>query len=79
MWGGRASGRRHREPRDGEQHRRQHDHGLTDEASQRAYTKLLVGWLGEMAFAEDQANAFQSQAAAAASHAVPETPPERVE
>jgi hypothetical protein len=24
------------------------DHGLSDEASQRAYTALLVGWLGEM-------------------------------
>ena len=26
------------------------DHGLTDERSQRAYTELLMGWLGEMMF-----------------------------
>lgn len=42
------------------------DHGLTDEASQRAYTALLMQWLGEMLpSARRDANNPQAAAAAA--------------
>ena len=55
------------------------DHGLTDERCQQAYTSLLLNWFSEVVFVGAKANAFENQAAAAASHATPEVPPTRVE
>ena len=55
------------------------DHGLTAEACQRAYTAMLLDWFTKVAFAGTKVNEFEKQAAAAASHAVPEVPPKRVE
>ena len=61
------------------------DHGLTDEASQRAYTTLLVQWLAEMmpdARRPEPAEAGRSTAAReaaaidAATGPVPEAPPQ---
>lgn len=55
------------------------DHGLTDERCQQAYTSLLLDWFSEVVFVGAKANAFENQAAAAASHATLEVPPTRVE
>jgi uncharacterized protein len=57
------------------------DHGLTDEASQRAYTALLTQWLGEMlpSARRDATNALAASAAAregAAQASVAEQGPE---
>jgi len=55
------------------------DHGLTSDADQRAYTSLLVGWMGEMvagARASTAAPAAREAAAAEAAVVVPEAPPE---
>ncbi len=63
------------------------DHGLTDEASQRAYTALLTQWLGEMlaqvrrngdtgaALAGKAAAGRQAATQVAASEVEPEAPP----
>jgi dienelactone hydrolase len=60
------------------------DHGLTDDASQRAYTALLTQWLGEMlpsarrkivTPAATAAAAQQAAAQAAATEQEPEAPP----
>jgi uncharacterized protein len=54
------------------------DHGLTEDAAQRAYTSLLTQWLGEMlpgARREGDMAAAAATAAAAARQAVDETAP----
>jgi len=48
------------------------DHGLSDEAGQRAYTRLLVEWLGEMLPHARKREGVQPHAAEAA---VPESAP----
>jgi dienelactone hydrolase len=50
------------------------DHGLSKEASQRAYTTLLVNWMTEMLFGAREGNAAR-QAPARADRAPPEAPP----
>jgi hypothetical protein len=50
------------------------DHGLTEEASQRAYTALLVNWLTEMVFGARQGGT-PTQAATGLGGAMPEAPP----
>ena len=47
------------------------DHGLTDPASQRAYTALLVSWMTEMVQGARSSNATQAQTPGA----LPEAPP----
>lgn len=49
------------------------DHGLTEEASQRAYTALLVNWLTEMVFGERSSNT-PTQSATMPGSALPEAP-----
>jgi dienelactone hydrolase len=49
------------------------DHGLTDDACQRAYTVLLVNWLNEMIFGTQSKTA--SAAAVSPSRAIPEGAP----
>ncbi|GIZ51545.1 alpha/beta hydrolase family protein [Noviherbaspirillum aridicola] len=51
------------------------DHGLTDEAGQRAYTALLVNWFTEMVFGEREGRANLTQAATMPGTALPEAPP----
>lgn len=50
------------------------DHGLTDEASQRAYTALLVNWLTEMVFGAREGDT-PTQNATQPGGAPPEAPP----
>ena len=50
------------------------DHGLSDEASQRAYTQLLVNWLTEMVFGA-RAGENKAQGSARAGAATPEREP----
>lgn len=50
------------------------DHGLSEEAHQRAYTSLLVNWMTEMVFGEREGNAA-TQVSTGLSGAMPEAPP----
>jgi pimeloyl-ACP methyl ester carboxylesterase len=53
------------------------DHGLTQDVHQRAYTSLLVTWLGEMLAHSRQVHAADTPAVPATqAPPVPETPPE---
>lgn len=51
------------------------DHGLTDEAHQRAYTALLVGWMGEMVAGARVGVVAPTERKARRERAVPEVPP----
>ena len=51
------------------------DHGLSDEAGQRAYTSLLVNWFTEMVFGARDGNTIEPTTPAAAENTMPETPP----
>ena len=51
------------------------DHGLSDEAGQRAYTALLVSWLTEMVFGAREGG-LVAQASARAGGAVQEAEPQ---
>ena len=50
------------------------DHGLSQDASQRAYTSLLVNWMTEMVMGAREGNASR-QRPKRAEKAVPEAPP----
>lgn len=50
------------------------DHGLTEEAGQRAYTALLTNWLTEMVFGERAGNT-PTQTVTMPGSALPEAPP----
>ncbi|WP_119155254.1 alpha/beta hydrolase family protein [Caldimonas tepidiphila] len=50
------------------------DHGLSDEASQRAYTALLVNWMTEMVFGARSGN-VAPVVPAASGRTMPEAPP----
>ena len=50
------------------------DHGLTEEASQRAYTALLTNWMTEMVFGERVGN-MPTQTTTMPGSSLPEAPP----
>jgi dienelactone hydrolase len=54
------------------------DHGLTDGASQRAYTVLLVNWLNEMVFGRQGMQVTPVPAAPKSPEQLPESPPKSI-